>query len=101
MIVRESTRSACTYTYTPSLIHVTKIELAMERFCIDSCVRGYHVYSDIWSASVGEELPCEREDGNSADPFAVAIFCSLVPSLPDLFNASEKGGGAWYLTSRE
>ena len=45
----------------------------MERFCIDSCVRGYHVYSDIWGASVGEELPYEREDGNSADPFAVVI----------------------------
>ena len=28
---------------------------------IESCVRGYHIYSDIWEASVGEQLPCERE----------------------------------------
>ena len=49
------------------------VELAMERFCIDSCVREYHVYSDIWGISVGEELPCEPEDGNSADSFAVTI----------------------------
>ena len=47
----------------------------MEKYSIDSCVRGYHVYREIWKASVGEQLPCERElqGGNSANPFAVAI----------------------------
>ncbi len=43
----------------------------MERFTFKSCVRGYHVYKDIWEASVGEELPCQRENGNHADLFAV------------------------------
>ncbi len=43
----------------------------MEHFVFESCVRGYHVYKDIWEASVGEELPCQRENGNHADPFAV------------------------------
>ena len=33
----------------------------MERFSIDSCVRGYHVYNDIWEASVSEELPCHHD----------------------------------------
>ena len=42
------------------------------------CEGGYHVYHDIWEASVGEELPCERVDGNGADPFAVAIKRSRV-----------------------
>ncbi len=42
-----------------------------ERFVFESCVTGYHVYKDIWEASVGEELPCHRENGNHADPFAV------------------------------
>ena len=69
-----------------------KIELAMERFCIDSCVRGYHVYSDIWSASVGEELPCEREDGNSADPFAVAIFWAAVTDFTSLLTSARTLG---------
>ena len=45
----------------------------MERFSIDSCVQGYNVYNDIWEASVGEELPCQHEDVNAADPYAVAI----------------------------
>ena len=28
---------------------------------IPSCVRGYHVYKDIWAADVGELLMCCRE----------------------------------------
>ena len=41
-------------------------------------MRGYHVYKDIWTASVGEELPCQRENGNPADPFAVVVVKSGV-----------------------
>ena len=29
-------------------------------------MRGYHIYSNIWEASVGEQLPCERETGKRA-----------------------------------
>ena len=43
---------------------------------MESCVRGYHAYKDIWEASVGEELQCQREIGNRADPFAVAVIKS-------------------------
>ena len=28
---------------------------------IPSCMRGYHVYKDIWAAAVGELLMCSRE----------------------------------------
>ena len=63
MLTDRDRASRCTFT----------IHRAMERFSIDSCVRGYHVYNDIWEASVGEELPCHRKDGNPTDPYAVAI----------------------------
>ena len=43
-------------------------------FSIASMVRGYHIYKDIWDALIGEELSCEREGANYADPFAVAII---------------------------
>ena len=43
-----------------------------ETFAVESMVRGYHVYKDIWIAAVGEELPCVRETENHRDPFAVA-----------------------------
>ena len=36
-------------------------------------MRGYHVYKDIWATVVGEELPCQHEEGNRADPFVVAV----------------------------
>ena len=45
----------------------------MPQFCYDSVVRGYHVYKDVWEASLGELLKCERETGNSFDPFAVCM----------------------------
>ena len=28
---------------------------------------------DIWATVVGEELPCQREDGNIADSFTVVV----------------------------
>ena len=36
-------------------------------------VRGFHEYQCIWSAAVGQELPCSREFGNVHDLFAVAV----------------------------
>ena len=45
----------------------------MNHYTIESCVHECHVHKDIWEARVGEELSCEREIGNSMDPFAVAV----------------------------
>ena len=38
------------------------------------CVRGYHVYKDIWAEAIGEELVCIREPTNTADRYAVAVL---------------------------
>ena len=40
-------------------------------FC--SVIRGFHVYQAIWTPTIGEELSTDREHGNPADPFAVAV----------------------------
>ena len=48
-------------------------DIAGSSFCVEAMIRGYHVYEDIWSAVVGEELPCKRERTNTADPFAVSV----------------------------
>ena len=42
-------------------------------FALNSCVRGYHVYQDLWDATPGETLTCIRERGNRNDVFAVAV----------------------------
>ena len=46
----------------------------MHSFRIDTMVRGYHVYKDIWdaSSSIGEFI-CKRKTGNRNDTYAVAI----------------------------
>ncbi len=43
-------------------------------FSVEAMVRGYHAYKDIWTAVVGEELPCQHERVNPRDPFAVAVL---------------------------
>ena len=40
---------------------------------MDSCVRGYHYYQNIWDPFIGEVLPCLPEDGNPHDRYAVAV----------------------------
>ncbi len=43
-------------------------------FCVEAMVRGYHTYQSVWTAVVGEELPCQLETVNPRDPFAVAVL---------------------------
>ena len=44
-------------------------------FSIESMIRGYHVYKNIWNNSLDdEELECKREPGNSSDPYTVAVM---------------------------
>ena len=46
----------------------------MYTFSVDSVVRGYQGYKDIWDADIdGLELPCKREPSNPHDPSAVAV----------------------------
>jgi len=40
----------------------------------NSCVRGYHVYQDIWTPVIGEQLVCEREEDNPTDRYAVVVL---------------------------
>ena len=45
----------------------------MEREC---CIRGYHVYSEMWEAAIGEELDCRQQPSNTSDRYAVAVVKS-------------------------
>ena len=39
-----------------------------------SKIRGYHIYKEIWMATIGETLSCRRETDNLMDPYAVAVI---------------------------
>ena len=43
-------------------------------FKIDSVVRGYHVYKDVWDAHIGKMLPCLPETSNREDWYTVAVM---------------------------
>ena len=40
---------------------------------MESCVRGYYLYQELWEAVIGEELQYQRERDNPADSYAVAV----------------------------
>jgi hypothetical protein len=41
---------------------------------VQSKLHGYHVYEDLWEASIGEKLDCRREDNNIHNPYSVAVI---------------------------
>ena len=50
-------------TTTTSHVQIFSVETAVmaSELSVGAMVRGYHIYEDIWDATVGEELPCQRE----------------------------------------
>ena len=46
----------------------------VEAFCLNSVVRGHHIYKDIRSSVHCEELHCKREIGNVHDLYAVSVI---------------------------
>ena len=38
------------------------------------CVKGYHVYKDIWAAAIGEVLVCSRELTNVTEIVVVKLY---------------------------
>ena len=45
----------------------------LQSYALESIIQGYHVYKEVWEASIGQILPCRREAGNIHDPYAVAV----------------------------
>ncbi len=60
----------------------------MEEKNKEMCIRGCHVYKDIWDAVIGETLQCEREKKNEKDRYAVAVKRGeeVVGHLPKKFS---------------
>ena len=38
-----------------------------EEFAVEWCIRGYHIYKEVWAAAIGEEYPVSGELGNPED----------------------------------
>ena len=58
-------------------------------FDTTSCIRGHHVYKNVWTPTLGDELECRREGDNDFDRYAVAVLrrgvvVGHLPRLPQL-----------------
>ena len=56
--------------------HVSLLQLlvpVMDTFLLELAVCGYHVYKEIWSSILGEELQCFCEIGSIHDLYAVKV----------------------------
>ena len=42
----------------------------MEIYEVDSTIRGHHVFKDIWTLFIGEDLRCKRDESNTRDAYA-------------------------------
>ena len=43
-------------------------------YTVETVVRGYHMYKEVWDATIGQVLPCQKEHGNVHDPYAVTVL---------------------------
>ena len=50
--------------------------MAANQLEVKAMVRGYHIYKDIWEATLEENLECQRESGKIHDIYAVAVLKS-------------------------
>ena len=55
----------------------------VELYEVESVVRGYYVYKEIWSAAVGSMLPCLQERFNTHDSYAIGFTALLTASIHD------------------
>jgi hypothetical protein len=64
-------------------------------FSVEAMIRGYHIYKDVWTAIMDEELCCRREPFNTADPFAVAVVRedTVVGHVPRKMSVIVQKGG--------
>ena len=62
----------------------------MESFEAQSCVRGHHIYQSVWKPQIGQSLQCEHEQGNSKDPYAIAILDNMCRYIKLLAISLEK-----------
>ena len=58
---------------TLALSQVHSEEMPVFSFEAESCIRGYHIYTAVWTPYIGEIMPCSRELTNGHDPFAVKV----------------------------
>ena len=48
--------------------------MAAFQFTLKTAIRGYHVYKDVWTPTIGDEFDCRQEPNNVEDRYAVGVY---------------------------
>ena len=59
--------------YRNNIRQLQRICLKMSSYRMESCIRGFHIYNEVWTPFIGERLGCARERSNREDSFAVTM----------------------------
>ena len=67
----------------------------MEAYEVDSIVHGHHVFKEIWTPFIGEDLECKRDVSDTRDAYAVGIMrqeetgsTAIVGHVPQITSAT-------------
>ena len=64
----------------------------MSSYTVETVVRGYHMYKEVWDAAVGQVLPCQQERGSEVLVRSTLPFLPwLVGLIEDLFHLLVRG----------
>ena len=50
-----------------------KLNCKINVLMLESCVWGHHIFKNVWSPQIGENLTCKPEFGNFFATYAVAV----------------------------
>ena len=58
-------------------------------YAMQTVMRGYHAYKEVYSATVGQVLPCQQERGNVHDQYSVPIVDenTVIDHVPQVISA--------------
>ena len=56
------------------MVLIRSDKMSSYMYTVETVVRGYHMYKEVWDATIGQVLPCQKEHGNVHDPYAVTVL---------------------------
>ena len=48
--------------------------MASFQLTVQTAIRGYHIYMDVWTSTIGENFNCNQERQNDADKYTVVVI---------------------------
>ena len=78
--------SECLLELQLTSVNEIKVLKTTHVFKVENCIQDHHIhmYKNVWTSFIGEELTCTRGIENMKDPFAIAVghFSTVIDHVP-------------------